>query len=541
MLTSLFSLLVGITYVLQVGGDSAKGFLSAKTDASGVELASIATSLNADIEGGGADTCDDNTFSGCGVITRTVDWESNNVLFYRASAYPRKEGDGSVPWLKNKLSTMIANKAMLPQAFDESIIGNIGVVYEPKSVGAKPVCGYSMDGWVDQTVRQGVYDDGNGMSWSDGVDGCGACHPDTPDSDKRCLALHFEYLSSVDPWFSEGACPDPMDPKLNQQAAPCTNETFTRGLGKSYMPPKWGKATLPWKTILSRQAEAQSTYDHSTFQWAQSGYVEILLSVANLESSPDGVRAFWVDATAKSMDTEEKKRLVQVAMDQCITFNRDHQTNPTPLMWLDFDSDSGNYFSLASDCKTPGAASNGTSVRLTIEAAQQVGRGHEPFAGHEEQVWELDALTSEGRGVFRHMCLDLPHGDVSRSPQLWGCDSLVQQSWVYNTETQTLSPEVDKTKCLTLENGDFSMRECTTGDAHQIWAMPISGVGQIKNIVGHDEYCVDTEGGVTWASPSKLKLEKCDHDPAQNRPSQLWAMHCQDADGIATPCGVVKA
>ena len=54
-----------------------------------------------------------------------------------------------------------------------------------------------MDGWSGEAVRQGVYDDGAGVSWRDGVDGCGACHMgpdatrDTPETSPECQALQL--------------------------------------------------------------------------------------------------------------------------------------------------------------------------------------------------------------------------------------------------------------------------------------------------------------------------------------------------------------
>jgi len=276
--------------------------------------------------------------------------------------------------------------------------------------------------------------------------------------------------------------------------------------------------------------------NHATFQWSQSSYTEILLSLADLDSSPDGLRGFFIDASAKAMDTFEKTQLVQIAMDQCITFNRDHPGQASPLLWLEFDSESGNYFSLASDCTTPGAASTGETVKLVIEAAQQIGRGHAPLEDHDVKVWELDANT----GNVQNMCLDLPHGDTTRSPQLWTCDRFTQQTWVYNKESKRLSSEVDISKCVAADDGNLVMRDCDASDETQTWQMPISGIGQIKHTVDGTESCLDAEGGVTWAMPSQLKLATCNLDPAQTRPSQLWAMHCKTADGQDVPCGEVK-
>jgi len=416
----------------------------------------------------------------------------------------------------------------------ESIIGNIGMVYNPQANGATPLCGYGMDGWVDRSVRQGAYNDGKGMSWTDGVDGCGACHSDTPDDDPRCRALQWDYMSSIDGWIAGvggvGACPNPEDPQIGEQATGCSVDTFSPGLGKSYMPPSWAK--LPWKDILTTQMKKHQADDHKTFQWAQSGYAEILLSLAGLESDPWGVSAFWVDASAKPMETLEQKRMVQIAMDQCITFNRAHPEKVTPLLWIDFNAKSGNFFSLASDCTTPRAGSAEWGGKFIIESAQQVGKGHEPFADHEEKVWELDA-----HGELRRMCLDLPGSDLARSPQLWGCDGFAQQTWVHSIETHTISSEVDKTKCLKSENGGLVIRDCDPSDASQLWQMPTSGIGQIKNTQDGVDYCVDAQGGVTWAFPSWLNLELCDEDPAKNKPSQLWAIHCKDADGAEVPCG----
>jgi len=410
-------------------------------------------------------------------------------------------------------------------------------VYNPQANGATPVCGYGMDGWVDVNVRQGVYDDGNGMSWTDGVDGCGACHSDTSDDDPRCRALQWDYMSSIDGWIAGkdpagGACPNPADPQLEQQATGCTAATFNPGLGKSYMPPSWAK--LPWKDILTSRLEKQQADDHTTFQWSQSGYAEILVSLAGIEADPWGITAFWVDASAKPMETWEQKRMVQVAMDQCITFNRAHPEKATPLLWVDFNANAGNFFSLASDCKTARADSTEWGGRFVIESAQQVGKGHEPFADHEEKVWELDS-----KGELRRMCLDLPNGDLARSPQLWGCDGLSQQNWVYSSETHTISSEVDNTKCLKTENGGFVMQGCDPSDASQLWSMPTSGIGQIKHNQDGVDYCVDTQDGVTWASPSWLSLEVCAEDPANTKPSQLWAIHCRDADGVEVPCGAL--
>jgi len=224
--------------------------------------------------------------------------------------------------------------------------------------------------------------------------------------------------------------------------------------------------------------------------------------------------------------------MVQIAMDQCITFNRAHPEKVTPLLWIDFNANSGNFFSLASDCTTARAGSGEWGGRFIIESAQQVGKGHEPLADHEEKAWELDS-----HGELRRMCLDLPHGDLVRSPQLWGCDGLAQQNWVYSIETHTISSEVDEAKCLKTENGGLVMHDCDPSDASQLWWMPTSGVGQIKSIKDGVEYCVDTQGGVTWAFPSWLSLEVCNEDPANNKPSQLWAIHCRDADGVEVPCG----
>lgn len=541
MVTTRSSMLMGAACMAQgAAAGSAGGFLRRLSK----DMWSLANDLNAEIAGGAA-TCDDTSFTGCGIILRTVDWESNNALFYRASAQPRQEGQTYLPWLQNKVSTMIANAAMLPQPFGESIVGNIGVIYNPQSAGAVPVCGFAMDGWVDMPVRQAFYDGGNGIAWNDGVDGCGACFSYTPDDDVRCLALQWDYLSTIDQWISgpgeKGACPDPANPELAQQASPCTAETFNPGLAKAYMPPSdwsWESARLPWSDILWGQIAKQSAEDHNSFQWSQSSYTEILLSLADLESSPDGVRGFYVDGWARSMDTPEKLRLVQIAMDQCITFNRDHPDQPTPLLWLDFDTDSGTYFVFASDCTTPGDASSDTSVKLVIESAQQIGRGHAPLQDHEGTwIWELDANT----GVTQNMCFDLPNWDMAASPSLWNCDGESKQTWGYNTQTNRIFSEVDSSKCVAVQEGHLVMQDCDESDPSQYWEMPISGIGQIKTYVDGAEYCLDADGGVTWAMPSQLVLAGCVPDPAKDWPSQLFAMHCKTADGWDVPCGQVTA
>lgn len=122
--------------------------------------------------------------------------------------------------------------------------------------------------------------------------------------------------------------------------------------------------------------------------------------------------------------------------------------------------------------------------------------------------------TASWVNQYSSTCLDADLNTITSNNskvQLWGCNSALQQKWIYYTQDNTVHSEYNG-RCLTVNtssggaNGSIVMlSDCVQGATNQIWTKDGSG----RLVSGYNNSCLDADLNTIGANGTKMQIWSC--------------------------------
>lgn len=221
----------------------------------------------------------------------------------------------------------------------------------------------------------------------------------------------------------------------------------------------------------------------------------------------------WAGNSNKCLDADDRKEGNTVTIHDC---NDDVNDNGASQKFGYHDGSiflrkHGKHPSLCLDVS--GAANSGTPLKL------------QKCNGQDQQKFALQAGVTIRMFQDYHLCLDLPGGDTTNGNflQLWTCNGMAHQYWVYDSSNSRIRSAADSSKCLDagdLQNGNsLQIWDCNGNDRQSFGYDPGTALLFVSAPGTGPTLCVDSTGGGLEAG-SAVGIWFCNY--CWNQHFQFW-------------------